>query len=365
MIHKKMRDHPFYFAKNSGIIATITKNGSVAKMRRNGADMTRYENQECPVCHKKFTEQDDVVVCPECGTPHHRACWQANGKCFFEAEHASGMNWEKKEEEKEQQETQEDGRKCPKCGANNPQDGIFCQVCGYPLRMAQPEENGENPFFGEYGPIPVNPFTTPFGGVSPEEEIDGVTAKELAVFVGENSFYYVPRIKELKTKDKTVSWNWAACIGGFFYYFNRKMYGIGTALLVLFLAVLAPMFVLSYEIMLKNPTALLEGQLLWSQMNTEGTETLMMICMISRYVYLGVMVLSGLFANRLYTDHIYKKISEVRRRIPEYTPDAADYCNALAVAGRTDRRSVLLVAALLIVLYFAVIFAISALVMSL
>ena len=116
---------------------------------------------------------------------------------------------------------------------------------------------------------------------------------------------------------------------------------------------------------LKNPTALLEGQLLWSQMNTEGTETLMMICMISRYVYLGVMVLSGLFANRLYTDHIYKKISEVRRRIPEYTPDAADYCNALAVAGRTDRRSVLLVAALLIVLYFAVIFAISALVMSL
>ena len=25
---------------------------------------------KCPVCNKQFKEGDDIVVCPECGTPH-------------------------------------------------------------------------------------------------------------------------------------------------------------------------------------------------------------------------------------------------------------------------------------------------------
>ena len=29
----------------------------------------KYVNHKCPVCEKIFTEEDEVVVCPECGTP--------------------------------------------------------------------------------------------------------------------------------------------------------------------------------------------------------------------------------------------------------------------------------------------------------
>ena len=34
--------------------------------------MIDYTGIPCPVCHKEFTPEDDIVVCPECGAPYHR-----------------------------------------------------------------------------------------------------------------------------------------------------------------------------------------------------------------------------------------------------------------------------------------------------
>ena len=56
--------------------------------------MTRFENKLCPVCRRPFTENDDIVVCPVCGTPHHRACYNEKGGCGVEEWHASGFVWE-------------------------------------------------------------------------------------------------------------------------------------------------------------------------------------------------------------------------------------------------------------------------------
>ena len=44
-------------------------------------EFTQYN---CPVCKKQFEKGDDIVVCPECGAPHHRECYEQNGKCFFD-----------------------------------------------------------------------------------------------------------------------------------------------------------------------------------------------------------------------------------------------------------------------------------------
>ena len=49
-------------------------------------DFTKFH---CPVCNSNFTENDDVVVCPDCGTPHHRECYKKIGKCFNENMHGS------------------------------------------------------------------------------------------------------------------------------------------------------------------------------------------------------------------------------------------------------------------------------------
>ena len=34
--------------------------------------MALYENNSCPVCGKQFQPGDDIVTCPECGTPYRK-----------------------------------------------------------------------------------------------------------------------------------------------------------------------------------------------------------------------------------------------------------------------------------------------------
>ena len=55
--------------------------------------MPNYENYKCPVCNKQFTKDDDIVTCPECGTPHHRECYNLTGHCVNKGLHASGYSF--------------------------------------------------------------------------------------------------------------------------------------------------------------------------------------------------------------------------------------------------------------------------------
>lgn len=53
-------------------------------------DFTQYA---CPVCGQKFHASDDVVVCPQCGAPHHRTCWKEEGRCHFQSAHGTPSQW--------------------------------------------------------------------------------------------------------------------------------------------------------------------------------------------------------------------------------------------------------------------------------
>ncbi|MDR0197131.1 MAG: hypothetical protein LBI36_02790 [Oscillospiraceae bacterium] len=52
--------------------------------------ITKFKGEQCPVCSERFADADDVVVCPECGTPHHRSCYLGNGDCANGSRHAEG-----------------------------------------------------------------------------------------------------------------------------------------------------------------------------------------------------------------------------------------------------------------------------------
>jgi len=55
--------------------------------------MFKYYDCTCPYCGEQLLETEDLAVCPECGTPHHRACYKEHGKCANEHLHAEGFEW--------------------------------------------------------------------------------------------------------------------------------------------------------------------------------------------------------------------------------------------------------------------------------
>ena len=57
--------------------------------------MTRYTGNHCPVCEQAFTDEDDIVVCPDCGhtlPPGLLAKKLAYG--CTKSEHAAGFEWQ-------------------------------------------------------------------------------------------------------------------------------------------------------------------------------------------------------------------------------------------------------------------------------
>ena len=56
--------------------------------------MHSYFGSDCPYCGNPFTEDDDIVVCPECATPQHRECYKEKGGCVNAHLHAEGFQWQ-------------------------------------------------------------------------------------------------------------------------------------------------------------------------------------------------------------------------------------------------------------------------------
>ena len=44
--------------------------------------MPKYYGCPCEGCGKPLTLQDDIVVCPDCGAPYHRVCYEKLGQCI-------------------------------------------------------------------------------------------------------------------------------------------------------------------------------------------------------------------------------------------------------------------------------------------
>ena len=49
--------------------------------------MPKYYGCPCEGCGKPLTLQDDIVVCPDCGAPYHRVCYEKLGQCIHRPAH--------------------------------------------------------------------------------------------------------------------------------------------------------------------------------------------------------------------------------------------------------------------------------------
>ena len=166
--------------------------------------MADYTGSRCIVCSEQFKEGDDIVVCPECGTPYHRACYEKYGSCVNTELHKAHRSWKPMPDTGVPTDVKEDDPEkdcvCPRCGYVNPKLTAFCGRCGSPMPALERhneelrknmEEAMKND--GDFGGINLEPylinFTDPLCGYNPDEDFDGVRLCELADYVGSNTHY--------------------------------------------------------------------------------------------------------------------------------------------------------------------------------
>ena len=97
-----------------------------------------YINSICDGCGLVFREDDDVVVCPECGTPQHRECYKKNNCCVNAHRHAQGFEWNALAVPKAPAftptaEKKEETLPCPSCGHLNDKNAKVCENCSMKL----------------------------------------------------------------------------------------------------------------------------------------------------------------------------------------------------------------------------------------
>ena len=264
----------------------------------------KYTNYKCPVCNNQFTEDDDVVVCPECGTPHHRECYIQNGNCANADKH----------------------------GTNEPIEVEFVDVEENNDTSSQTEtaeKETENP------QQIVQEVIEEMKGGNGDYMLNGKHVSFYEAAIGKNQKYYIPHFMIMDKTKKAVSWN----IAGFFvplaWCLYRKMYKFAAIILALYVLMIGPIgftimsneeFINSinecaqedpnfYEnILLYNTknsnVSLTEKQMKLNKLTNEYKPPVPVQIMTYLITY-GIRIIMGIYATNLYYKKLTKNIEKV------------------------------------------------------
>ena len=234
----------------------------------------QFRNEKCAVCGMKLFEDEEIVVCPECGTPYHKECWYRAGLCVHSAEHGA-FEWkgesQKLKEHFENIETAQNEKK-----ENDPQFEII---------------HAES--YDEYREIMNKRLLEQEKDMG---EVDGVTPEEMLKFVGKNGYYYLPVFREFIKHGKIMKMNFAAFLLFPLHCFYRKMnlFGvIGTAIFFLFNEL---------RVIMMNNFGLDEGN--------NGVGTLIYYASIAAAMAINLFIL--MFFNYFYFKTMLKKINRIK-----------------------------------------------------
>lgn len=305
-----------------------------------------FSNHSCPVCDKPFEKDSDIVVCPECGTPHHRECYEEISRCFYEEKHKDGFDYktefgnkEKENSAKNRQTVYADIISCDNCGTFNIATNQNCSNCGEPLKTKNSahtaydrhqEESATPPYGAGSQTRNGQPFSGfPFdamGGLKSEDDLgNGVTVGETAKFVKNSSPFFTRLFHQIKVFGRSrFSFVGFFFHGGWLLY--RKMYKIGAVITTLMALFIISQLVIGtyYSDLINSLYQATEGMSLFgtsgstdalrtalANMDSEETIafTIYFISSIGQFV---VRIICGLCGNRWYYKHCIKHISKIK-----------------------------------------------------
>ena len=314
-----------------------------------------YKGIKCPVCEKPMLEDDDIVVCPECGAPYHRACYMEKGSCIFTELHEKGENWMPPAPPTAPNTVSEiKDQECPNCGVLNAHSAMFCNICGTSL-TGEPTPHRNSPYnhhtphsdaeeerrdaaqTGSYPPPPGVTFhgfgAMPFqfdsmGGVNPADPLaENVSYGDASKLVQQNTSYYMS-VFHMQQKFNHRKFNFSAFLfsGGWLLY--RKQYKSGLIvtgiMVVLYLLQMLFSQIGTVEVTMRaldsfgavNQADMTNVQLytyLTEYLVDKPTEFLLFSSpLICSGLMLLVMVVIGFIGNRLYMNHCIRTVQKIK-----------------------------------------------------
>lgn len=300
--------------------------------------MSYYKDENCPVCSEKFKEGDDIVVCPECGTPYHRNCYNESGGCIYESKHGEYFYSNQKIEsikeslnKKEEPAEEDDPNKmrCNYCGKLNNKEDKVCEYCGLPLNKS------------DFKNIIIKQR------IKENEKIFGINVKDWIAYLGSGAISYLTKFKFMERNNYSlVEFNFSALWFKEIYFLYRKMYLAGGIFFII------RMLIMSASMMMLLPQDILRSiidltpvdffnSMLGSHIATNLAVNKFLVfvnqnvqflkCMIFIDFVLSIMM--GATATRIYKNISVRKIKSINKN--NYLSDE-DYKEALMKKGSVN-----------------------------
>lgn len=275
----------------------------------------KFTGEKCPCCEKEFIKGDDVVVCPECGTPHHRDCYINNSNtCCNASKHKEGFVYKSAQDTSQTKENQV--IVCPTCKTPNDALATECSRCGEKLGE---NKNESDPFKGAFGQngqqMPF--FMDPLAGVDANEKFeDDITVGETAKYVKQNTPYFIYVFNSIKKHGKS-RFNFSAALFSGIYLLYRKQYVLGFIVTLLQLLITtvtglimnSDLYMTFFEIVMsgKDATSYIMNLSLFDSM-------LIMLPSTLSAMNFAIAIVLGFTENRLYFKHCRKKINQIKSK---------------------------------------------------
>ena len=212
--------------------------------------MPKYYGCPCEGCGEPLTLKDDIVVCPDCGAPYHRTCYEKLGRCIHSPAHAAGYEWHFPYQDAEL-------RTCPSCGERTLRSEETCRCCGAALppeteadeqlndrKAAQDEQHGGfdyERFYRQYEQQTMDPLHRNLQAAFGKDElIDGIPSSDWMTYIGTAAPAYLNDYSRMQLQHTKISLSFSALLFGPFYFFYRKAWKPAFAFLAAELLLFVP-----------------------------------------------------------------------------------------------------------------------------
>ncbi len=236
---------------------------------------------------------------------------------------------------------------CSVCGTENEEEYKYCKNCGNKLEIPENYDEPENK-------TQTEDHSSNYDNRIPRWSVinnyDGVSAEEMAVFIGKKASKILPKFSKMQMTNSKVSWNWPVAILGYIlgpmgsalWFFYRKMYKpafILSLIGALVMIVSGFLTVGSGEIIPEAALeAILEGDFnsavtIINSADTNITATQKVVGAVSTFlneiINIATCVIMGIYGYFIYKEHCIKKITEYRA----FDADTRFYKIGLASVG--------------------------------